>query len=32
MSEQLNQPNPGEQQQTPNQPQPGQEQPDQPLR
>ncbi len=32
MSEQLNQPNPGEQQQTPNQPQPGQEQHDQPLR
>lgn len=32
MSEQLNQPNPGEQQQYPNQPQPGQEQHDQPLR
>lgn len=32
MSEQLNHPNPGEQQQNPNQPQPGQEQPDQPLR
>lgn len=32
MSEKLNQPNPGEQQQNPNQPQPGQEQHDQPLR